>query len=57
VLEDPELAATLAAAAARRAERYRWEVVAADIEAAYADAVSAAQRRDHGRPQPRRASG
>ncbi len=42
VLEDAALAARLSEAAARRAERFRWDVVAADIEAAYLDALAVA---------------
>ena len=42
VLEDADLAGRLAAAAPARAGRFRWEAIAADIEAAYGDALAAA---------------
>ena len=38
ILDDPDLAGRLSAAATERADRYRWEVVAAEIEAAYREA-------------------
>ena len=44
VLKDPELAARLAAAGKARSERYRWEVVTEEIEAAYRDAIASRAR-------------
>jgi phosphatidylinositol alpha-mannosyltransferase len=40
VLVEPEVAARLHAAGKERAERYRWDVVIAEIERAYRDAVA-----------------
>jgi phosphatidylinositol alpha-mannosyltransferase len=40
VLDDPDLRARLAAAGRERAEAFRWDVVAAQIEAAYREAAS-----------------
>jgi phosphatidylinositol alpha-mannosyltransferase len=40
VLGDPALASALVEEGRRRAQGYRWEVVAADIEAAYRDALA-----------------
>jgi phosphatidylinositol alpha-mannosyltransferase len=39
VLSDPELASRLIEAGRARADRYRWDVVAGEIEAAYEDAI------------------
>jgi len=39
VLSDPELASRLSEAGRARADRYRWDVVAGEIEAAYEDAI------------------
>lgn len=39
LLDDEQLAASLGAAGRMRAERYRWEAVAADVELAYREAV------------------
>jgi phosphatidylinositol alpha-mannosyltransferase len=40
ILDEPGLASRLRAAGKERAERYRWEVVAAEIEGAYRDALT-----------------
>jgi len=39
VLSDPEFASRLSEAGRARADRYRWDVVAGEIEAAYEDAI------------------
>ena len=44
VLDDPALAAKLSAAGRERSERYRWETVAEEIEAAYRDAIASRER-------------
>ncbi len=45
LLDDHELAGSLGAAGRVRAERYRWEAVAADVESAYGEAI---ERGAHG---------
>jgi phosphatidyl-myo-inositol alpha-mannosyltransferase len=40
ILDDPDLAGRLSAAGIERAGRYRWEVVAAEIESAYREAAA-----------------
>jgi phosphatidylinositol alpha-mannosyltransferase len=44
VLDDPALAARLGAAGRERARSYSWDTVAAEVEARYADALSAGRR-------------
>ena len=44
VLSEPSLAQRLRAAGPARAERFRWEVVAVEIEAAYRDALRSPAR-------------
>ncbi|CAN5259509.1 glycosyltransferase family 4 protein [soil metagenome] len=44
ILDDQELAASLGAAGRMRAERYRWEAVAADVESAYREAIERGAR-------------
>ena len=43
LLDDPALAARLSEAGRARAQRFRWEVVAAEVEGAYLDAVRASR--------------
>ena len=42
ILSEPALAERLGAAGQARAERYRWEVVAVEVEAAYHEAIQSA---------------
>jgi phosphatidylinositol alpha-mannosyltransferase len=44
VLSDPALAERLRAAGHARAERFRWEVVTVEIEAAYREALRSSGR-------------